>query len=1255
MKRFFLFSLGVMLCLGALNAQEWQVYDASVLPTDNSPAFSESCTEPGPNTSATIVGDPDNSGNTFLEYLSPDEAGRMAYKIDFEGASTQFTAVIRMRGIPERSDLAHLFDLEFRNGNAGVREKVYIDYANTVELDYGDGGVKVDLGIDVTAWHIYRFVMDGNTASVYVDEVASPIVSGVSENTTSDNQFKIADCSGGNTQASLIDWLIFSNEGAFAPGSGPDIPASLSTATGAGGGEQTKVAFITKDVDPGGNLEEIEFIVDLRSRGYRVDVSYNDPNDISVAPDFDFSYEALHDYDVVILGRGVSSGDFTDAADWAAVETPIIVFSSYLMRNSRMNLVNSSSAARETGDGNTVDPTRVTNIAIADHPVFTGLDADMNGEISYHTWFYDYLVYGADTFEANHNATLLGTWKHDGGPADGQIAVTYWDSGVETYAGSGTILSGKRMYLQMGSDDSNSPKIRNFTAFTEESMLLLQNAIKFLTGDTPDGVEVPVNRPVALWSMSEGSGTMVADAIGSADGEIHNGDGISWVSCGIGNSLDFFNSTKADAIIWVDDNPVVNFNGNQSFSISLWARIDPFANTAEMNLLLKGDNRNDGGHLPDGNGHWYALATKDGELRFAVDDAVTKTQLGVAIDENTFSPTNWNHIVGVRDRAEDSLKLYLNGVLIGSLLDETDEDISTTGLPVVIGNYHSGARRINGNLDEVAIYNRAFTAEQVAEMYAASTTSSNCLVLETISEASPDATLSELSISVGTLEPAFSPDVSSYGVTLPEGTSSVTITATTNHPAATVTGDGEFTNLPGTATIMVTAEDGTTKDYNINFSVEGVGPGRILVEPGFETLFNAIKNANSGDTLVLKNGEIYTPIDNYQINKKIVIIAEEIPELPGLANMPKIENLFATSPLFQLNFGADLHLIGIDVDGQGAPNLISAQGSIGESFNVALYVNRSRLHNTTDDILNDARDGDADQTKMTSCIVKNSFIYDSGAGHGLYVKNYHGESEFVFENLTFWNLGQQFNWIRHFPAGITQKYVYNHMTGYNLSTSVGDDKELFGNSDSETEAALNIEMKNNIFHTQVSNNEGSLKFDNTTGRNTIMVNNNVLYNVKPIVDLGGTINSSANQIDVDPEFKDPDNGDFTVMNTSLHNAADDGKIVGALYWHPDFKDDFSDVTTDIEVVSPQEFSLSNHPNPFKDQTTISFDITQGGMVELTLHDLTGRHIRTLIRGWVASGHHEVTVNAQTLTSGLYLYQLTTNGQSATEKMVINKK
>ncbi len=1527
MRQITLLTLLIVGLMGGLQSQSWMRYDADILPSETGGTSfdltSLSQDTPGDNFVEEIVDDADISGNKVLRYIQPDAersgggggANKM-YRFYFRDAGgndhpgTQFTLVARLKGLDNWAELGldRVFDLQLRNGAAGTRDELRLGYdGNVIELDRS--GVEINAEIDLTEWHIYRMVVDGNNYSVYVDESPTPIISGSSTASTSDRYLKIGDGSG-DTVGGLVDWVAIDTTGAYSPTQSPlddsftgvgeakgdfdpneisilfltkdvtpentleeqgiindlrsrgftvdvtynnpgsitvtpdvefsfDIlgnydlimigrgissgdfseidaweavttpviqfsayimrsnrldlmnttgatrevqdgstvamdrvanvsitdhpvftgvdldgdgqiayhtwfhdfirygadtfamnhnatllaswatesesngnvamalwnagvdayPGSQASLAGArayfqmgaddnsspklrnytaftdestlvfhnlikmmtgytpdgqlipvkGAATLGKIAFITKDVDGSGNLEEIQIIGELRKRGYQVDVTYNNAGSITVEPDFEFSYEALNDYDVVILGRGVSSGDFTDAEAWAAVEAPIIVFSGYLVRSSRMKLVNTTSAAREAQDAATVDMARVTNTGIVDHPIFTGLNEDMDDQIGYLTWIYDYIGYGADTFEMNHNGTLLATLSDAGGVGDGTVHMAHWDAGVEPYPGAGVTLAGQRLYMQVGSDDNSSPKVRNYYNLTNESLIALFNALAYLQGETPTGV-LPAPGPVALWSFEEGEGTRVADSNGGAVGNIQNANGITWESCGVGTSLNFAGATKDDAIIYVNDNPNLDFDSTQSFSISILAKIDPYANTGEMNLILKGDNKNDGTHLANGKGKWYAVATKDNELRFALDDDVTKTQLGVAIDESNFPANQWNHIMAVRDLAQDSIFLYINGEKAGSILDETEGDISTTGLPLVIGNYHSGVRKVNGNLDEIAVYDFAFSAQEVADLFASVTLDGDCEVVSTILELSSDANLSALEVSAGTLDPAFEPNVTSYSVELPSGTSSVTVTATPNDPNATVMGDGEITNIPGTNTITVTAEDGTEKEYNVSFTIEGQGNARTIVESGFENLTNALKNAVPGDTLVLKNGESYIPLESYQINKKIVIMAETIPTLPGLANMPIIYNEFSVNPVFTLANGGDLTLIGIDVDGNGATNLFDTDPTVGSRMSV--HINRCRLHNTLDDIFDDAPDGGTSETYLEACVVRNTFIYDSGSGHGLYIKNYYGESEFVFENNTFWNLGEQFNWIRHYPAGITQSFYYDHNTGYNLSTDIADDKEIFGNSDApDAESTLDIDMKNSIFHTQLSNNEGSLKFNNTSGQQSIDIINNVLFNVAPIFDIGGTINKAGNQIDVDPMFADPDNGDFTVMNQALWTAADDGEIIGATYWHPDFVDDFSDLTTSTNEQVIADIKLQMAPNPFRENVTISFDLEEASRVQLEIFNLYGQRIGKVLNARMAAGAQKHVLNTQFLKPGMYVFVLQTEGKAAATKMI----
>ena len=81
--------------------------------------------------------------------------------------------------------------------------------------------------------------------------------------------------------------------------------------------------------------------------------------------------------------------------------------------------------------------------------------------------------------------------------------------------------------------------------------------------------------------------------------------------------------------------------------------------------------------------------------------------------------------------------------------------------------------------------------------------------------------LSTLTVSAGTLAPAFDPAVTEYTLSLPQGTEKLTLTATPSDSNATVQGDGELTLQEGEnmLPLVVTAENGDTKTYTVTAKV----------------------------------------------------------------------------------------------------------------------------------------------------------------------------------------------------------------------------------------------------------------------------------------------------------------------------------------------------------------------------------------------------------------------------------------------------
>ena len=91
------------------------------------------------------------------------------------------------------------------------------------------------------------------------------------------------------------------------------------------------------------------------------------------------------------------------------------------------------------------------------------------------------------------------------------------------------------------------------------------------------------------------------------------------------------------------------------------------------------------------------------------------------------------------------------------------------------------------------------------------------------------------------------------------------------------------------------------------------------------------------------------------------------------------------------------------------------------------------------------------------------------------------------------------------------------------------------------------------------------------------------------------------------------------------------------------------------VEIPQGFTLSqNYPNPFNPQTRIEFELEDAGLAKLSVYDLLGREVATLVDEHLSAGRYTATFTATNLTTGTYIYQLKVAGQQLTGKMLLVK-
>ena len=88
---------------------------------------------------------------------------------------------------------------------------------------------------------------------------------------------------------------------------------------------------------------------------------------------------------------------------------------------------------------------------------------------------------------------------------------------------------------------------------------------------------------------------------------------------------------------------------------------------------------------------------------------------------------------------------------------------------------------------------------------------------------------------------------------------------------------------------------------------------------------------------------------------------------------------------------------------------------------------------------------------------------------------------------------------------------------------------------------------------------------------------------------------------------------------------------------------------------PEAITLSqNYPNPFNPSTQIEFALPSTGFVNLSVYDMLGRLVGTLVNTQLPAGIYQSTFNAGGLAGGVYFYRLTTGKSSTVRQMLLLK-
>jgi hypothetical protein len=102
------------------------------------------------------------------------------------------------------------------------------------------------------------------------------------------------------------------------------------------------------------------------------------------------------------------------------------------------------------------------------------------------------------------------------------------------------------------------------------------------------------------------------------------------------------------------------------------------------------------------------------------------------------------------------------------------------------------------------------------------------------------------------------------------------------------------------------------------------------------------------------------------------------------------------------------------------------------------------------------------------------------------------------------------------------------------------------------------------------------------------------------------------------------------------------------------------LSSDLGSTVPDKYGLNaNFPNPFNPVTFITYDLAGDGQVDLSVYNIVGRKVKTLVNNYETAGRkttawYGVDDSGNPLSAGMYFYRLTAGGKVFTKKMVLMK-
>lgn len=309
---------------------------------------------------------------------------------------------------------------------------------------------------------------------------------------------------------------------------------------------------------------------------------------------------------------------------------------------------------------------------------------------------------------------------------------TDWHYVSGVYDGSATTL---KLYVDgiLRASDTSAGSIIDYASFGNQQLLLGDDSDESACGAIMDDVKIynyprtqkqiledmhsgnPLKGKLLSLKMDEGYGSYAYDDspygnTGTLTTPASGGNTTvtqMWSMNGkFGNAVEFDGTND-----YIDIADNYSLQSNDSFTVAVWVKYSTSQNQYA-------------GIFTDGNGSTdrnYALGVNYGGSDNKVYWSIYDGSWSVTLSTNNLNNGTWHHLVGVRDKDNDILKLYVDGVLNSTTTDTTTTNIDDSTTSKFVGKYLYGGGSNNvyfsGEIDNLNFYAYALNDEEIKKEY----------------------------------------------------------------------------------------------------------------------------------------------------------------------------------------------------------------------------------------------------------------------------------------------------------------------------------------------------------------------------------------------------------------------------------------------------------------------------------------------------------------------------------------------------------